>query len=324
MQQMNRPNRRSLPTGIVYDDIYTQHQTGTGHPESPVRCEAIMKGLRQSDFSERLLFLTPPAATEEHILMCHSPDYLSGVKQDIAAGRKELSTGDTSISERSFEAALYAAGGLLTAVDAVFQGEIKNAFCPVRPPGHHATAARGMGFCIFNNVAIAARYAQKKYGIGRVLIADWDIHHGNGTQEIFYKDSSVFYFSTHQSPWYPGTGATGQTGLGEGTGYTLNCPFPPGTSSEQVVSAFKNKLTPAARKFKPELVLVSAGFDSRIGDPLGGFSLTDDDYAELTGILLDIAGQFAEGRLISALEGGYNLEGLAAAVRAHVKTLATV
>jgi acetoin utilization deacetylase AcuC-like enzyme len=217
--------------------------------------------------------------------------------------------------------ALEAAGGVLNAVDMVAGGKVKNAFCAVRPPGHHATAVRGMGFCVFNNVAVAARYAQKKHGLARVLIADWDVHHGNGTQDIFYNDGSVFFFSTHQSPWYPGTGAAGETGEGSGKGATMNCPFPAGSGRAEVLGVFRERLMPAMDSFRPELVVISAGFDSRAGDPLGQFRLTDEDFADLTRMLMDVADKHAGGRVVSVLEGGYSLTGLAAGVAAHVKTL---
>ena len=233
-----------------------------------------------------------------------------------------LSTGDTAVSEKSLEVALEAAGGLLNAVDAVVGRKAKNAFCVVRPPGHHATPDRGMGFCIFNNIAIAARYAQKKHGIGKVLIADWDVHHGNGTQDAFYRDGSVFFFSTHQSPWYPGTGKTWETGEGAGRATTLNAPFPAGAGRVEIVGTFRNKLVKLANEFKPDLVMISAGFDSRMGDPLGKFTLDDQDFADLTSIMLEIAAQHAGGRLVSVLEGGYNLEGLGAAAASHVQALA--
>ena len=177
-----------------------------------------------------------------------------------------------------------------------------------------------MGFCIFNNIAIGARYAQKKHGIERVLIADWDVHHGNGTQDVFYSDGSVFFFSTHQSPWYPGTGDAGETGEGKGKGMTMNCPLPAG-SHKEILEAFRVKLMAAANSFKPDLVMISAGFDSRLNDPLGRFRLTDDDFADLTRMMLDMAEKHAGGRLVSVLEGGYSLEGLAASVAAHVTTL---
>jgi acetoin utilization deacetylase AcuC-like enzyme len=244
------------------------------------------------------------------------------VEREVMTGFHELSTGDTIISPRSLDAALRATGGALNAVDAVMSGKAKNAFCIVRPPGHHATAIRGMGFCLFDNIAIAARYAQKKHGVDRVLIADWDVHHGNGTQDIFYSDGSVFFFSTHQHPWYPGTGAPNETGEGAGQGTTLNCPFPAGSGRKEILGAFQEKLLAVAESFKPGLVLVSAGFDSRIGDPLGNFMLTDADFTDLTNVMREIADKHAGGRLVSLLEGGYSLEGLAAGVRAHVAALA--
>jgi len=312
----------SLRTAILYAHVFKQHDTGPGHPESPARCDAVMHGLEHAGLRQRLLALAPRMAGDEEVLACHTESYLRTVRHDIASGAENLSTGDTAIGPRSFEAALYAAGGVLEAVDAVFASRAKNAFCAVRPPGHHATPDRGMGFCIFNNVAIAARHAQRKHGIEKVLIVDWDVHHGNGTQEIFYADPSVFYFSTHQWPWYPGTGSPHETGAGKGAGTTLNCPFPAGAGREEIVEeAFRGRLLPAADRFKPDLVLISAGFDSRAGDPLGGFRLADEDFADLTRLMMEVACTHAGGRLVSVLEGGYALDGLASASAAHVQAL---
>ncbi len=202
-----------------------------------------------------------------------------------------------------------------------FQAQVQNAFCVVRPPGHHASAAIGMGFCFFNNVAIGARYAQQRYGAERVLIADWDVHHGNGTQNIFYRDASVLFFSTHQSPWYPGTGAASERGEDDGAGKTINCPFPAGSGAREILGAFREVLLPAANAFRPDFILISAGFDSRINDPLGQFLLTDADFADLTHMLTDLAGTHCSGRLVSVLEGGYSLEGLANAAESHLRAL---
>ncbi len=316
--------KSALPTGVVYEDLFKLHDPGRGHPETPMRYEAVMNALLKADFAKSLKRVKPRAATERDVVRCHDKQYVQTAKRDIRSGAHVLSTGDTHICRDSLTVALHAAGGACAAVDAVMQGKAKNVFCAVRPPGHHATPNRGMGFCIFNNAAIAARYAQQQHKIGKVLIVDWDVHHGNGTQDIFYEDGSVFYFSTHQSPWYPGTGDRDETGERKGKGTTLNRPFPAGSGRKQIVGAFQDDLLPAANRFKPNFVIISAGFDSRIGDPLGRFRLTDDDFIDLTGILLDIATEHAEGRLISILEGGYNLDGLASAVFAHCSRLQQV
>jgi acetoin utilization deacetylase AcuC-like enzyme len=280
-----------------------------------------MNGLESSDVLRDLARLDVRSARNEELALVHTPEYISLVERETAQGKAQLSTGDTDVGPGSLQSARLAAGCVLGAVDAVFSATVLNAFCAVRPPGHHASAARGMGFCFFNNVAIAARYAQRRYGVERVLIADWDVHHGNGTQDIFYKDGSVLFFSTHQAPWYPGTGDSSERGVGEGEGKTINCPFPSGAGAAEIAGAFRDVLLPAARQFRPDLVLLSAGFDSRVGDPLGQFRLTDADFQELTCMMTDFASQYCEGRLVSVLEGGYSLEGLARASTAHVRGL---
>jgi acetoin utilization deacetylase AcuC-like enzyme len=308
-------------TALLLDSVYKQHLTGSGHPERPERLDAVMAGLEREGLVRNAVRLSTRRATEDEVAMAHAREYIAVVKRDIARGAHDLSTGDTSVSPKSLDVALEAAGGVLNAVDAVLGGRVKNAFCAVRPPGHHATAVRGMGFCVFNNIAVAARYAQKKHGLKRVMIADWDVHHGNGTQDIFYTDGSVFFFSTHQSPWYPGTGAADETGESAGKGKTMNWPFPSGSGRKEVLGAVRERLMPAMKEFEPELVMISAGFDSRVGDPLGQFRLTDEDFADLTRMLMDVADEHAGGRVVSVLEGGYSLEGLAAGVASHVKTL---
>jgi acetoin utilization deacetylase AcuC-like enzyme len=294
---------------------------GRPHPECPERLDAVLRGLGEAGLLNRLARVDARAATEEELLLCHTREYLSTAKRDVESGRPYLSTGDTDITANSWEVAARAAGGVLNAVDAVVSGKARNAFCAVRPPGHHATPNRGMGFCLFNNVAIAARHAQRKHGLARVLIVDWDVHHGNGTQDIFYSDPSVFFFSTHQWPLYPGTGRADETGEGAGRGATMNRPFPAGSGRAEILGAVQGSLLPAAERFQPDLVLISAGFDSRAGDPLGRFTLTDRDFADLTRTAIEIADRYACGRVVSVLEGGYNPEGLARAAAAHVEAL---
>jgi acetoin utilization deacetylase AcuC-like enzyme len=304
-------------TGLAADPLCKEHVTGPQHPEQPARFDAALGALRGLELAP----IPPRLASHDEIALCHARQYIQLAEREISDGFHELSTGDTIISPKSLDAAVRAAGGVLNAVDAIVEKRVSNAFCIARPPGHHANAVRGMGFCVFNTIAIAARYAQRKHGIERVLIADWDVHHGNGTQDIFYNDGTVFVFNTHQSPWYPGTGARSERGEGAGVGMTLNCPFPAGSGRHEILGAFQEQLLPAAEKVKPELVLISAGFDSRIGDPLGGFTLTDADFADLTRVAREIADKYAGGRLLSVLEGGYSLTGLASAVRSHVGAL---
>jgi acetoin utilization deacetylase AcuC-like enzyme len=308
-------------TALSADPICREHLVGRPHPERPERFDAVVDALRQAGSLGRMLPLEPRSATEEELLLCHTPAYLRTAQHDVESGYRYLSTGDTDIDGRSWEVALHAVGGALNAVDAVVTGRARNAFCVVRPPGHHATARRGMGFCLLNNIALAARYAQRHHGLERVLIVDWDVHHGNGTQEIFYSDPSVFFFSTHQWPLYPGTGRADEIGEGAGQGTTMNLPFPAGSGRNEILGAVENALMPAADGFRPDLVLISAGFDSRIDDLLGSFTLTDDDFADLTHRVMEIADRHAGGRVVSMLEGGYNLSGLASAAAAHVDAL---
>ncbi|SRR5260221_4274964 len=309
-------------TALVADPVCKRHDTGRGHPESPRRFDAVLGALEASGLAAKMTRLDPRPVGRDDLLLVHIQEYLSLAEGEIRSGEIELSTGDTVVSEHSWDAALTAAGSALAAVDAVVTGRAANAFCVIRPPGHHASANRGMGFCVLNNIALAARHAQRRHGIARVLIVDWDVHHGNGTQDIFYADGSVLFFSTHQSPWYPGTGSADETGAGAGLGTTINCPLPAGSGHEEVFAAFEQKLVPAADKFRPELVLISAGFDSRAGDPLGQFQLTDDDFTALTRQIRGIADRHANGRIVSLLEGGYNLSGLASAAAAHASALA--
>ena len=307
--------------GFMTDPIYLKHLTGEGHPEKPQRLTAIIEQLKKSGLWKSLVQITAREAKLEEIRAVHDEKYIQNVIRDVQANRGSLSTGDTTLSSDSYTAAVWAVGGVLAAGDAVMSGNVARAFCAVRPPGHHATRNRGMGFCIFNNVAALARYLQAKHKLSRILIVDWDVHHGNGTQDIFYDDDSVLYFSTHQHPMYPGTGLRTETGIGKGKGFTINCPLPRGSGDAEVIAAFDNDLLPAARKFRPDFVIISAGFDSRQQDTLGGFKITDEGFAKLTRRAVAIADDSAGGKVISVLEGGYNLSGLALAAESHLRAM---
>ncbi len=307
---------------LATDAACKKHDAGPGHPEQPARYDAVRTALEAAGLWESAKVIGPRAVTREDLLLVHTAGYLDLAEREIRAGSPLLTTGDTSVCRGSWDAAMAAAGCALAGVEAVVKGESKTAFCLVRPPGHHAGPDRGMGFCIVNNIVLAARHAQRRLGIGRVLIVDWDVHHGNGTQDTFYADGSVFFFSTHQWPWYPGTGRTEETGEGKGKGTTLNCPLPAFSGRAEIFACFEQKLLPAMAEFRPELILISAGFDSREEDPLGHFRLQDADFADLTRLLRALAEKTAQGRVVSILEGGYNLKGLASAATAHVKALA--
>jgi acetoin utilization deacetylase AcuC-like enzyme len=308
-------------TALLADSIYREHLVGRDHPERPERFDAVFQALQKSGILKHVERVEPRSATQEEMLLCHTRDYLRIAQHDVEAGYTSLSTGDTDVTPNSWGIARKAAGGVMNALDAVLAGKARNAFCAVRPPGHHATPNRGMGFCLLNNIAIGARYAQRKHGIERVMIVDWDVHHGNGTQDIFYSDPTVFFFSTHQWPLYPGTGRADETGAGPAVGTKMNFPFPAGSGRQEILGAVEHSLVPAADKFRPNLIMISAGFDSRIGDLLGGFTLTDHDFTDLTRVVMDMAARHAQGRIVSVLEGGYTLNGLASAAVAHVEAL---
>ena len=310
-----------FPTALIAPESSLAHRTPHGHPERGERFDAVRDALTAARLTGRMAAIDTVEAERDTLELCHDPAYVRLAETEIESGRRMLSTGDTHVGPDSLVAARSAAGAVCCAVDAVVGGSVRQAFCVVRPPGHHAGPSKGMGFCVFNNVAVGASHAIRRLGLERVLIADWDVHHGNGTQDIFYEDPDVLFFSTHQSPWYPGTGMVSETGAGAGRGATINCPLAAGAGREEILGAFRAQLMPAADAFRPDLVLVSAGFDSRLGDPLGRFRLSDSDFAELTLLLREVADKHAQGRLVSVLEGGYNLEGLAAAAVTHVEAL---
>ncbi|HJT65677.1 MAG TPA: histone deacetylase [Pyrinomonadaceae bacterium] len=311
-----------MTTAIIHHPVFREHDTGPGHPETPSRYQVVMDALkRDAELWARLVEVQAREAARGDIQAAHSPQLYKHVERVVAEGIGYLDA-DTIVSMRSFDAARHAAGAPCQAIDLIMKGEVNNAFVPVRPPGHHATEERAMGFCLFNNVAVAARYAQQHYPqIERVAIIDWDVHHGNGTQGIFYDDPSVYFFSSHQYPWYPGTGSRGEKGMGRGLGYTLNLPLRAATPAAQQKRAFEAALEEMAASFSPDLIIISAGFDSHLGDPLGQLLLQDEDFVEMTRAVKQWAANSCEGRLVSCLEGGYNLETLGETVRAHVEEL---
>ncbi|NOY53635.1 MAG: histone deacetylase [Deltaproteobacteria bacterium] len=307
-------------TGLIISGYH--HDTGV-HPERAERLRAVEEVCRSDDIAPRLLRLEPRAATVGELARVHDRDYILQVEEACKGGIHALDA-DTMISSASYEEACRAAGSGLTLLDAMMAGLVRNGFCAVRPPGHHAEHDRAMGFCLFNNVAVTARYAQERHGLKNILIVDWDVHHGNGTQNSFYADPSVFYFSIHQYPHYPGSGADDQRGKGEGEGRTLNVPLPAGGDDKVYRESLVNNLMPEIEGFAPDLILVSAGFDAHMDDPLAGMNVTDEGFGWMTEFLVDLAGEHCGGRLLSLLEGGYSLSGLKGAVRMHLRALVKV
>ncbi len=308
-----------MKVGLVKEDIYLEHITDAFHPENPGRLRSIYGMLEEIDQKD-LLYVPARPATRDEIALVHEPHYITMVEQTRGKVQTRLDP-DTVASARSYDAACMAAGGLLQLVDAAVSGEIDNGFALVRPPGHHAEAGRAMGFCIFNNVAIAARYLEKKHGLTRILIADFDVHHGNGTQHSFYEDPSVLYLSTHQYPHYPGTGWYEEIGQGKGKGYTINVPLAYGMNDADYLYVFRELVVPVAGLFRPEFVLVSAGFDIHRDDPLGGMAVTERGFAGMTRMLMDVADREAAGKVLFTLEGGYDIGALTNSVRSVIMEL---
>ncbi len=311
-----------MKTGLIYDPIYLKHDMGS-HPENSRRLEETISLLKESQLLDKLTSISPRAATIGELALVHSEYHINRVESASAGGGKWLD-GDTFSSSDSFNVALYAAGGTLRGIDAVISGEVNNVFALVRPPGHHATQQEAMGFCLFNNIAIAAKYAQKNHGIDRVLIVDFDVHHGNGTEDIFYNDPSILYFSTHQHPHYPGTGAIDDDGADEGKGTTVNVPLPAYCGDAEYQRAYEEILIPVAHRFKPQLILVSAGYDNHWADPLSGMQLTVDGFANIVSTIKRLADELCEGRLLLTLEGGYHLKALSNSIKATFEVLSDI
>ena len=306
---------------IIYNENCLRHDTGRGHPESAERLKAVLAALRGSPRAKDFDWVEATAAPASDVERVHTRSYIRWVEETCLKGGELLDSGDTRVSFESYDAALCSAGVAVSAVDYVLLGLGKRAFALTRPPGHHARPGEAMGFCIFNNIAIAAAHAREKYGLERILIIDWDVHHGNGTQEIFYDDPGVLFFSIHQSPFWPHTGASTETGRGRGEGMTLNVPVPVGADIGTYRKAFIEQLQPAVTAFKPELILISAGFDAHKEDPLAAVVLEDEDFDELGQMVVEWADRYTDGQMISFLEGGYNLRALGRCAERHARLL---
>jgi acetoin utilization deacetylase AcuC-like enzyme len=304
---------------LLYDEIYLKHDTGL-HPERSVRVKHAYEYLRSKPLFASLIALKPRPATEEEILLVHDKRYFEYLRSLPKTETHALDP-DTVFGPGSWEAAVLAAGAVTTAVDSILSGSCDRAFCLVRPPGHHALPGRAMGFCIFNNVAIGAAYAVRACGLERVAIIDFDVHHGNGTQDIFYSDERVLYCSIHKFPFYPGSGSSAESGSGKGRGKTVNVPLPAGSGEAEYIDALSGTILPAVVEHGPSMVLVSAGFDAHEADPIGGMALDDGSFGEITRVIVETARQVCDGKIVSALEGGYNIEALGTSIHAHMTAL---
>ncbi len=308
-----------MRTGLIYDPAYLNHNTG-GHPENGDRVAYIYSILKKAGMLEKIIAIKPRLASLDEIELVHIPEYIARLRDYSNRGGGSYGP-DNIVSRGTFNTALLAAGGTLAAVDAVLERKVEGSYALVRPPGHHARPGEAMGFCFFNNVAICARYAAKKYGLSRILVVDWDEHHGNGTEEIFYNDNSVLYFSVHRDGNYPGTGQIDQAGKGAGAGFNINVPLPRRCSDDDYEYVFRQILQPVAHAYKPELVLVSAGMDTHAKDPIGQMNIFGPGYSRLAAVVLEIAGRCCGGATVFVLEGGYNLQALAEGVMAVINTM---
>jgi len=306
-------------TGIVFDPIFLEHNTGS-HPENSARLEAVVSTLKSSQVADSLVWTSPLPATFKQLEAVHDSVYISHIREQCLAGAVSLDA-DTIICRDSYEVAVMAAGAVTTAVDKVMNGDFPTAFCPVRPPGHHAESAKAMGFCLFNNIAVGARHARAAHGLGRVAIIDYDVHHGNGTQKTFYDDPSVYYVSLHQQHHYPGTGMAEERGGAGALGTNMNILMSAGDGDSAFLAKFDDDIIPALEKFEPEFIFVSSGFDAHKDDFLGGLSVTSSGYASMTRKILDLASRLGHGRVVCALEGGYNHQALAESVEAAVREM---
>jgi acetoin utilization deacetylase AcuC-like enzyme len=309
-----------MKPAVLYDRRFADHSMGPGHPESPERI-LVLNRMLEEEAAGTFLAIEPRPATDEELGWVHERAYIDFIRS--TSGRESVFLdGDTSAGPKTFETALLAAGGFIRLLDVILDGRARNGLALIRPPGHHAEAAQAMGFCFFNNVAVGAEHLIRRRGLKRVLIVDWDLHHGNGTQHAFYSRADVLYFSTHQAPLYPGTGATRETGDGPGKGYNLNVPLTAGKGDEDFLYVFQKILAPVAARYRPQFILVSVGFDIGRGDPLGGMLVSSGGFGRLTEAVLRLAEESCPGRVAAVLEGGYDLDVLKGGVREVLGRLA--